>query len=125
MSKTKTILIIEDNSTLRQRVKDRLEEEGFNVLESDNGRDGLAVALDKHPDLILLDIVMPQMDGLTVLKKLRQDEWGKSVPVIVLTVLTDDKKVFDALNNDVYDFLIKGDWNEEDVVERVKSKLGL
>lgn len=65
------------------------------------------------------------MDGMTMLKRLREDEWGKNVPVIILTNLVEGEKVSKALEKGVYDFLIKTDWELEDVVKRVREKLGI
>jgi len=98
--------------------------EGFNVIKAEDGQEGLDVALEHHPDLILLDIVMPKMNGMDVLQKLRKDEWGKNVPIILLTNLSDSEKVEDAMKYGVYDYLIKTDWELKDVVKKVKEKLG-
>lgn len=88
-SANKKILVIEaveDNAPLRKALHDKFSLEGFSVIDAKDGEEGLTVAMSEHPDLILLDILMPKMDGLTMMKKLRQgDEWGKHVPIIVLT----------------------------------------
>ena len=86
-----------------------------------NGEEGLSVAKDKHPDIILLDIIMPKMDGITLLKELRTDPWGQTVPVIILTNLSDYKSVADALQHGVNDFLVKSNWELEEVVAKVKD----
>ena len=70
----KTILIIEDEKTLREPLKEELQENGFKVLEAENGESGLKSALEHHPDLILLDTVMPIMDGITMLKELKKEK---------------------------------------------------
>jgi len=120
-----TILIIEDEEAIRTVLSDALKKESFSVLEADNGVQGLNMALEKHPNLILLDIIMPVMDGVTLLKKLREDEWGKSVEVIMLTNLSDAHDVADALSRGVHDFLVKADWKLEDLIGVVKQKLKL
>ena len=84
----KTILIIEDEKSLRNAVVDLLHAKSFLVIEAKNGREGMELALSKHPDLILLDLIMPEMDGMSVLKKIREDKWGVTVPVIILTNLS-------------------------------------
>jgi len=119
----KTILIAEDEISLLQALTDKFTREGFNVLEAKNGKEGLEIALEKHPDLILLDLIMPKMDGITMLKKLREDEWGKNVEVIVLTNLSDASTVAKVVEKGAFDFLVKSDWKLSDVVERVKEKL--
>ncbi|MCI0533553.1 response regulator [bacterium] len=122
--KKKTVLVVEDEKALRDVVIDRLKYEGYEALSAENGEEGLKKALESHPDLILLDHVMPKMDGLHMLKKLREDEWGKSANVIVLTNLSDTGTVAQATEHGVYDFLVKSDWSLEKVVEKVKEKLG-
>ena len=82
------------------------------------------MAMQHHPDLILLDIIMPVMDGMTMLKKLRADEWGKKAEVIILTNLGDNEKVAEAMSQGSFDYLVKSDWNIADVAELVKKKLG-
>ncbi|PIR92396.1 response regulator [Candidatus Falkowbacteria bacterium CG10_big_fil_rev_8_21_14_0_10_44_15] len=119
----KKILIVEDEALMLRSLSDKFREEKFTVLEANDGANGLDSALANHPDIILLDIIMPKMDGLTVLEKLRQDEWGKEVPVIILTNLSDSDKVAEAMKNRAYDFLVKADWKLEDIVRKVNEKL--
>lgn len=121
----KTILVVEDEALLLQALMDKFETEGFRVLGASDGQAGLDSALKEHPDLILLDIVMPKMDGLTMLKHLRSDEWGKSCQVIVLTNLSDWQKINEAVQHRAFDYLVKTDWKIEDVVKRAKEKMGM
>lgn len=118
------VLVIEDDETLRKIVSDKLRSESFEVFEAGNGIVGLELALKEHPDLILLDIIMPEMDGMTMLKKLRTDDWGKDVRVIITTNLGDDKKTEEAMKEGVYDYLVKTDWSLDDLILKVKDKLG-
>ncbi len=122
---SKKILIVEDEQDMRQALVDELTREGFQTLEARNGKEGLESALKEHPDLILLDIVMPVMDGMTMMKKLRESENGKDIPVIMLTNLSDVEKVSNALEFGVYDYLVKSNWKIEDVTDRVRKKLGI
>lgn len=119
------ILIIEDEKIMRQMLIERLAEEKFDVLEAENGEEGLKTALKEHPDLILLDIILPKMNGTIVLDELRKDAWGKNVPVIVLSNLSDVETAAEALENNVHDFLVKTDWSLNDVVRKIKEKLAL
>jgi len=122
----KKILIVEDEAPLRNAVSDILTFEGFKVFQGKNGQEGLDTALLEHPDLILLDLMMPVMDGLTMLEKLRTDPtYGATVPVILLTNINDPDKVAKATEAGSYDFLVKSDWNIEDVVKKVKGRLGM
>jgi DNA-binding response OmpR family regulator len=121
----KKILVTEDEAPLRNAVSDILTFEGFTVFQAKNGQEGLDIAVKEHPDLILLDLIMPVMDGLTMLQRLREDEWGKSANVILLTNINDPEKVAAATEAGTFDFLVKSDWNIEDVVAKIKTKLGV
>lgn len=121
----KKILIIEDEKPLRQALFDKFTREGFTTFQAKNGSEGLDMALKERPDLILLDIIMPKMDGLTMLKQLRSDEWGKKVPIIILTNLNDAENVAAAMEKGVYDFLVKSDWKLDELINRVKEKLSV
>ena len=121
----KTILIIEDEKYLREAVVDILHSKNFIVLEAKNGKDGLKIALAKHPDLILLDIIMPEMDGTAVLQKIREDAWGKTVQVIILTNLnkTNEQFLIDTEKNSLTQCLIKSDWKIYDIVKKIEKLL--
>lgn len=121
----KKILIVEDESDMREALHDKLTLEGFNVLESNNGEEGLETALREHPDLILLDIIMPKMGGLEMLEKLQTDAWGKDAKVIVLTNLVDNNQVARAVKKGSYDYLVKSDWKIADVVAKIRERLGI
>ena len=125
-SKKYTLLIVEDDAPERKALVDKFTRDGFMVHESVNGEAGLATALREHPDIILLDIVMPKMDGMTMLKRLREtDEWGKHVPVIILTNLTsaDEGRTRDITELEPAYYLVKTDWKIEDVVAKVRERL--
>jgi len=119
----KKILIIEDELTLRSVLAEKLKSDGFEVLEAKNGEEGLEVSISQKPNLILLDIVMPKMDGLTMLEKLREDSWGKKVPVIILTNLSSGAEMSRSAENGVSGYLVKTDWKLEDVVKKIKEIL--
>lgn len=119
----KTILIIEDEKPTRRILKDKLKSKKFNILEAQNGEEGLRISLEKHPDLILLDIVMPIMDGMTMLRRLRKDRWGEKAQVILLTNLSDTEKIKDSTQQNVSDYLIKTNWKINDLIKKIKSKL--
>lgn len=117
------ILIVEDEVALADVLKDRFENEGFDVTMAGDGVEGLMLALDKLPDIILLDIVLPKLSGLDMLKQLRAYGAGKNIPVIVLTNVSDSKEVHEALANGARDFLVKADWAIADVVQSVRQQL--
>lgn len=124
-AKKKKILIVEDDITLLRLLDVKFDQAGFTVIEAKNGEEGYELALAKRPDIILLDIIMPVMDGMTMLYELRKDSWGRNVPIVILTNLSDANRISEALKNQVYDFLVKSDWKLEDLVDKVKDKLGV
>lgn len=124
MSDQKTILVIDDEKDLTAAMSTALEDEGFKVLTADDGKEGLAQALEHKPDLILLDILMPEMDGHEVLKRIRADEWGKEAKVVVMTVLDDMDSVAEVLEDGARDYIVKTDIKLEKMVEKVKEVLG-
>lgn len=117
--------IVEDEEPVLNVLSSRFEKEGFEVIRASDGEEGLKAALEHQPDLILLDLLMPRMDGISMLKKLREDDWGKNVPVIVLTNLNDADKVASATEGGAFDFLVKADWKLEDLVKKVRQKLNI
>ena len=122
----KTILIAEDELPMLDALATKFKNEGFNVLQAKDGEEALSLAQDEHPHLILLDILMPKLDGLGVMKKIRgHNKWGEQVPIFMLTNLSDPESVSEAANYQVYDFLVKTDWKLEDVVKLAKQKLHL
>ncbi|HSX47547.1 MAG TPA: response regulator [Patescibacteria group bacterium] len=121
--KANKILIVEDEEALLEVLKERFEAEGFEVYISKDGEDGLKVAIEKKPDIILLDIIMPKLDGLSMLKKLRQSEEGKNTRVVVLTNVNDTKEVNEALALGAKDFLVKSDWIISDLIVTVRKHL--
>jgi DNA-binding response OmpR family regulator len=119
----KTILVVEDVSFLQNAIKMALKDAGYKVLAASDGEEGLETALEKKPDLILLDLMMPKMDGMSMLKKLREDVWGKKVPVIILTNMSSEQKLLEAREANVTDYYIKSDWEIEELPELVANKL--
>ncbi len=119
------IEIVEDEVSLKKVLHDKFEEEGFSVLDAKNGEEGLGLALQEKPDLILLDLMMPKVDGIEMLKGLRNDPRGKDIPVIMLTNVGDVDHISEAIEYGSYDYLIKTDHTLEDIVRRVKEKLSI
>ena len=126
MKSKKIILVTEDDGSLRGALDDKLINEGFSILEARNGEEGLKVAFGDHPDLILLDIAMPKMDGMTMLRELRKDAWGKTVPVIIMTNMPSDDE---NRNKDITEleptyYFVKTDKTIGEVVDKIKERLG-
>lgn len=126
MTDKKTILVVEDERSERFALRTKLSKEGYDVLEAKNGKDGLKIAAQKHPDLILLDIVMPIMDGMTMLKELRADsDWGKVVPVIIITNLAsdDEQRMRDVTETEPSYYLVKTESKIEDIMAKINDAL--
>lgn len=121
----KKILIIDDETIVQKSLSSQFDRKLVTVITAANGADGLKLALKEHPDLILLDLVMPKMDGMTMLTKLRADKWGKKAQVIILTNLSDAERVAQAVEKGTYEYLVKVDWNVMDVVKKCKKYLGI
>jgi DNA-binding response OmpR family regulator len=118
------ILIVEDEHALSTALSERFSKENFEVLLARDGQEGLRMALSSHPECILLDIIMPVMDGMSMLRELRKDPWGKHVRVIILTNLSNAEDEAKSHIEGVSDYLIKTDWKLEDVVAKVREKTG-
>lgn len=117
------VLIIEDDDTLLQMYRLKFEREGFEVLSAIDGEAGIGEAVGKKPDVILLDIIMPKVDGFAVLKQLKGDPKTKAIPVILLTNLgqTEDVKKGRSLGAD--DYLIKASFTPAQVVAKVRDTI--
>lgn len=124
MADQKKILIVEDEGLIRRALVDQLAAEGFEVFSAEDGEQGLQLAETEHPDLILLDIVMPVMDGITTSKKLEQNPKTEDIPIIFLTNLSDSQDVHDKITKNKYEFLVKANWDIADVMKKIKTKLG-
>src|SRR3989344_7511790 len=122
-TKQKKVLVVDDETPLRKALCDKLVLEGFVALEAINGEIGLERALLERPHINLLDIVMPKMDGITMARELRKDEWGKYVPIIIMTNLSDMEKVQQAMESEIFEYLIKSDIPMEHILGKVKEVL--
>lgn len=124
MGKSTKILIVEDEDFLLEALESRFLMEGFDVLKARDGKEGLKLALESAPDLILLDIVMPIMDGVTMLHLLREDDKGKNIPVIFLTNLSSAESIYGPIENISSGYLIKANYKIDDVVRKTQETLG-
>ena len=106
MSK-KTILVVDDEKDLLDLIEYNLRKEGFEVLKAENGQQGIEVAKKNKPDLVLLDIMMPKMDGLEAVEIMRQDDDLKNIPIIFLTARSDEKTEVEGLNKGGDDYITK------------------
>lgn len=121
MSK-QTILVVDDEQDLLDLIEYNLRQEGFNVLKAENGKDGIQMAKEHMPDLVLLDIMMPQMDGIEVCDRMREDSTLSHIPIIFLTARSDEKTEIEGLNKGADDFITKP-ISTSKLISRIKAVL--
>ena len=117
------ILLIEDDPFLLSMYATKFELEGFEIIFAEDGEKALKVASKEKPDIILLDVLLPKMDGFEVLKELKKNEETKAVPVILLTNLSQRDDVEKGLALGAVDYLIKAHFMPTEVVEKIKKTL--
>ena len=122
---TKKILIVEDEKPVLHALVDKFVAEGFEVIKAENGAEGVALAEQHKPDLILLDLIMPVMTGLQALSKIRgENDYGKTVPIVILTNLDPNEKIMDEISHhQPSSYIIKSDMKIEEVVHKAKELL--
>ncbi len=119
-----TILVVDDTALAREAVAKLLEYEGFKVLRTEHGRDAWAMMYDHTPDLVLLDLMMPEMDGVTLLRMIRRSDRWEHLPVVVLTGASDDLKLIQrAQELKIQDLIPKASFGFDDLLTRVKRHL--
>lgn len=122
---TSSILIVEDEQSLREMYTDAFAAAGINVMTATNGADGVALALEKHPSIILMDIMMPgDLNGHEAVAKIRADQWGRSAKVIFLTNMSDAENVVEAVGKGSIDYIIKANVTPKEMVNQVRMALG-
>ena len=121
--KKATVLLVEDDKMIIDMYTLKFTQEGYEVIQAENGQDGIDLASVKNPDIILLDIILPQVDGFTVLKTLKSNPKVKDIPVVLLTNLGQDGDVKKGLEMGAVDYLIKANFTPSQVVDKVKSVL--
>ena len=119
----KKVLIVEDDESIRRIIGIELKKEGIEVHEAINGEQGLAMLEDLHPDLLLVDVIMPRMHGMDLIHKLREAEWGRKLPVIILTNFADDPKVREIVAEAGYTLIKKASVKLQELIQIVISKL--
>jgi len=115
------ILIVEDEEVLLNVLKNKLQKEGFDVLSAENGEASLKVIDNEKPDLVLLDILMPKMSGIEVLKKLKENGTLESLPVIILSNSGQPSEIKEARDLGVKDCLIKAEFDPQEVVDKIRK----
>jgi len=118
------IAIIEDDQVISQMYRMKFEADGFEVQLADNGKKGVALIEAFLPDMILLDLQMPEMDGAEALAVIRKSEWGKNIPVIILTNLGEEESPKEIRSLGISGYIVKANLTPREVVGRVKEVLG-
>jgi DNA-binding response OmpR family regulator len=119
------IAIIEDDQVISQMYLMKFGAAGFDVKWAKNGRLGVELVKEMRPDLILLDLHMPEMDGVEALENIRKHAWGKDIPVIVLTNLGEEESPKKLRSLGIHSYIVKADLTPRQVVQRAKEALGL
>ena len=123
MDKQKKILVVEDETALQQALTEFLAEENFAVVAAADGEQGLALAKSENPDLILLDIILPKLDGYAVLEELKKNAVTKNIPIVLLTNLECEDDIQKAFDKGATTYLVKSEYKLEDIVRKVKELL--
>lgn len=119
----KKVLIVEDEEALRRALAEEFADAGYTVLQAGDGLEGLDVALKEHPSVILLDQLMPKMNGVTMLRQLRTDQWGATVPVIMATNMSTTDTINEAIDAGANDYFIKSEVSVADIIKLVEQRL--
>jgi CheY-like chemotaxis protein len=122
-NKEKMILIVEDEQALQDALKIKLENKGVTVLTAGTGEEALEILKKKRPLLATLDILLPKMNGLEVLKKIREDKGLRDLPVVVLSVSGGQEKIREAFSLGIVDYLVKSEYKIENIVKKIMDIL--
>ncbi len=117
----KKVLIVEDDKFLRELIVKKLSNEGYDVLEAADGEQGLLQIKDARPELVLLDLILPGIDGFEVLSQKREDPFTASIPVIILSNLGQKEDVDKGLSLGATDYLIKAHFTPGEIIEKVRN----
>jgi DNA-binding response OmpR family regulator len=117
----KKILIVEDDVFLNELMAKKLIEEGFDVIKAANGEEGLELTRQEKPDLILLDLILPGVDGFEILEKMKDDPEMSSIPVIILSNLGQREDIERGFDLGADDYLIKAHFTPDEIIERVRA----
>ena len=119
----KKILIVEDDPDLSELVSLKLENEGFSIIKAETGQKAMDTLKESLPDLVLLDIMLPDIDGLTVLNEIATHEETKKLPVIILSNIADQGSFDQALAIGQYEYLVKSKTDLSELVNKIKNRL--
>lgn len=119
----KKVLVIEDSPYLAESLADMLNIKGYEPVLAPTGREGVAMAIEQQPDLILLDIRLPDIDGYEVYRRIRENDWGAHANIIILTASESTDSISKNIDLPKEDVLFKPDWSVQDLLAKIESKL--
>jgi len=119
------IAIIEDDQVISQMYRMKFEADGFDVQLANNGKHGVELVESFLPDIILLDLQMPEMNGVEALEIIRSHEWGKDIPVMILTNLGEEEAPKKIRSLNIHSYIVKANLTPRQVAQKVKEALGL
>ena len=119
----KRIAVIEDDRIMADLIKRGLERSGFEIFSAFDGEEGLRIVESQIPDLVLLDLMLPKLDGLSVAKRLSENMQTKAIPVIILTVMEKTDAMAGILEDTGYDYIVKSNIDISEIINKVKEKL--
>lgn len=117
------VLIVDDDVTLLEMYKERLEAESYQVITAQNGEEALARAVDSLPQVILLDLMMPKVNGFDVLDMLKNTAETRDIPVLILTALVQDQNKERGLKAGAFDYIVKSETMPKDVISKIKKAI--
>jgi DNA-binding response OmpR family regulator len=119
----KTILIVEDDKFLRELITQKLAKEGYDTLMAIDGEEGIKKIKEGKPDLVLLDLILPGIDGFEVLSRMKEDENLAKIPVIILSNLGQREEVERGLKLGANDYMIKAHFTPREIIDKIKTIL--
>lgn len=119
----KKILVIEDDKFLRELISQKLMKEGYDIVEAVDGEKGIEAIKSEKPDLVLLDLILPEVDGFGVLAKVKEDSTLAQIPIIILSNLGQKDDIEKGLKLGAVDYLIKAHFTPNEIVEKIKTVL--
>jgi len=123
MAKAKTIIIVEDDKFLLGILSDRFEAEGFTVIQAMNGSEAVKKTGEARPDLVLLDLILPELNGFEVMEKLKADARTKNIPVIILSNLGSEEDMERGKKLGAVDYLVKAYFTPDEIVQKVREAI--
>jgi DNA-binding response OmpR family regulator len=123
IKKQKKILMVEDDIFLRKLYRDQLTRKGFQFTEAINGEEGTNKIISEHPDLVLLDLMLPLKNGFDVLKEIKHNKDTENIPVIIISNLGQESDIKEGLNLGAEDYFVKTEMRLSDIIDRIVSRL--